>query len=82
LNLLAGIFARALAQLGTGAVAGLLGALAIEQIIDEGDKMLQGQGALILPFVALVMTLVGLLAALGPARAGLRIQPIEALREE
>ena len=81
-RLLAGIFARALAQLGTGAVAGLLGALALEQVIDEGDKMLQGQGAFILPLVALVMTLVGLLAARGPARAGLKIQPIEALREE
>jgi ABC-type antimicrobial peptide transport system permease subunit len=29
-----------------------------------------------------VIILVGLVAALGPARAGLKIQPIEALREE
>ena len=82
-RLLIGIFARALAQLGSGAAVGLLGAIAVDQIVvDEGDRILQGQGAVILPIVAVVMTLVGLVAALGPARAGLRIQPIEALREE
>jgi ABC-type antimicrobial peptide transport system permease subunit len=32
--------------------------------------------------VIALMSAVGLLAALGPARRGLRIQPIEALREE
>jgi hypothetical protein len=47
----------------------------------EGE-MFQGQGAVILPLVAVVMTVVGLLAALGPAQRGLRIQPKEALREE
>jgi ABC-type antimicrobial peptide transport system permease subunit len=34
------------------------------------------------PIVVLVMAAVGLLAALGPARQGLSIQPTEALREE
>jgi len=82
-RLLIGIFARALGQLGVGAAAGLVGAIAMDQlVVDEGDRILQGQGAVILPLVAIVMILVGLLAALGPARAGLRIQPIEALREE
>jgi hypothetical protein len=42
--------------------------------------MFQGPGAVILPIVALVMTAVGLVAALGPARWGLSIQPTEALR--
>jgi predicted permease len=79
-RLLAGIFSRALAQLGTGAAAGLLGALALDQVV-EGE-MLQGQGAVILPIVVLLMILIGVFAALGPARQGLRIQPIEALREE
>ena len=32
--------------------------------------------------VAAIMGVVGLLAAFGPARRGLRIQPMEALREE
>ena len=82
-RLLIGIFARALGQLGAGAAAGLLGAIALDQfVVDQGDRILQGQGAVILPIVAVVMILVGLVAALGPARAGLRIQPIEALREE
>jgi ABC-type antimicrobial peptide transport system permease subunit len=36
----------------------------------------------IVPLVILVMTIVGALAALGPARQGLRIQPTEALRDE
>jgi len=82
-RLLIGIFARALGQLGVGAAGGLLGAIALDQFaVDEGDRILHGQGAVILPIVAIVMILVGLVAALGPARAGLRIQPIEALREE
>jgi ABC-type antimicrobial peptide transport system permease subunit len=35
-----------------------------------------------LPGVVAVMFTVGLLAALGPARRGLAVQPTEALREE
>ncbi|HEX6215647.1 MAG TPA: FtsX-like permease family protein, partial [Vicinamibacterales bacterium] len=82
-RLLIGIFARALGQLGAGAAAGLLGAIAVDRIIvDEGDRILEGQGAVIVPIVALAMILVGALAAFGPARRGLKIQPIEALREE
>jgi ABC-type antimicrobial peptide transport system permease subunit len=44
--------------------------------------MFRGHGTVILPLVAVFMTAVGLLAALGPARRGLRIHLIEALREE
>ena len=58
----------------------MLGAVGLEQIL-EGE-MFQGHGAVILPIVAVLMTAVGLLAALGPARRGLSIQPTEALREE
>ncbi len=75
-----GFFARTLGQLGAGAAVGLLGAVGLEQVL-EGE-MFQGQGAVILPIVVLVMTTVGLLAAVGPARQGLSIQPTEALREE
>jgi len=39
-------------------------------------------GAVILPLVAVFMTVVGLLAALGPARRGLRLHPTDALRDE
>lgn len=79
-QLLLGIFSRALGQLGIGAVVGALGAIGVEQLL-EGD-MLQGQGAVILPLVAIVMVAVGFVSILGPARQGLRIQPTEALREE
>ncbi|HEX6213815.1 MAG TPA: FtsX-like permease family protein, partial [Vicinamibacterales bacterium] len=81
-RLLIGIFARALGQLGAGTAAGLLGAIAFDQIIDEGDQILQGQGALLVPIVIVTIMVVGVLAAIGPARRGLKIQPIEALREE
>jgi predicted permease len=79
-RILAGVFSRALGQLVAGALVGIGGAIALETIL-EGE-MFQGQGAVILPIVAVFMTAVGLLAALGPARRGLRIQPTEALREE
>ena len=79
-RILGGIFSRAFAQLSAGALAGMLGAVALEQIL-EGE-MFQGHGAVILPMVAVIMTTVGLLAALGPARRGLSSQPTEALREE
>jgi hypothetical protein len=56
------------------------GAAALESIIE--GAMFRGQGAVIVPGVILFMTAVGLLAAIGPARRGLSIQPTEALREE
>ena len=63
-RLLAGIFARAAAQLGAGAFVGLLLATAIV-------GPLEGRILLLLPVVATIMVIVGLLAALGPARRGL-----------
>jgi ABC-type lipoprotein release transport system permease subunit len=41
-----------------------------------------GWWRILLPTVAAVMFTVGILAALGPARRGLAVQPTEALREE
>jgi putative ABC transport system permease protein len=79
-RVLAGIFSRALGQLGIGAAVGFAGAVGLEQLA-EGEMFL-GQGAVLLPIVAVFMTIVGLLAAIGPARRGLSIQPTEALREE
>ena len=79
-QILRGIFARSFAQLGVGAMFGMIAAVAVERL--SGGEMLQGNGALVLPVVATGMTVIGLLAALGPARRGLQIQPTEALREE
>jgi ABC-type antimicrobial peptide transport system permease subunit len=39
-------------------------------------------GYVLLPAMALIMMVVGLIASIGPARRGLRIQPTEALRAE
>jgi putative ABC transport system permease protein len=76
-QVLGGIFARVGAQIGVGVLAGLGAALAINQ---AAGGMISRQLILLLPLVALIMTLVGLLAALGPARRGLAVQPTEALR--
>jgi predicted permease len=79
-RLLAGIFARAAVQIGSGAAIGLIAALGLEQVID--GPVLAAQRAVVVPTVILIMALVGLLATVGPARRGLAIHPIEALREE
>ena len=80
-HLVAAVFRRAFWQIGAGSAAGLLAAylvgryVPIEQI---GGLAIPG----ILPGTAAFMLLVGILAALGPARRGLRIDPTEALRSE
>jgi hypothetical protein len=79
-SILRSIFSRAMAQIAAGiaigaAVAGLL------DLASDGELM-GGHAAIILPTASLLMMLVGLLAALGPARRGLAIHPSEALREE
>jgi predicted permease len=78
-QILRGIFARAFLQLITGAAVGMALAVVLDKT-SEGDLM-EGRGAVLLPLVAAFMTVVGVLAALGPARRGLRIQPTEALRD-
>lgn len=79
-RLLGSIFAQALRQLGAGVLAGLGAAVLLDRA--AGGELLGGTGAVLLPAVAVLMLGVGLLAALGPARRGLRIQPVEALRAD
>jgi ABC-type antimicrobial peptide transport system permease subunit len=79
-QVLAGIFGRALRQLATGAVAGLV-LVALSDPL-TGGEMLAGRGAVLLPAMALVMIATGLVAAYGPARRALRIQPTDALRQD
>ncbi|MQA89912.1 MAG: FtsX-like permease family protein [Gemmatimonas sp.] len=77
-RLLASIFSRAAWQLSLGGLVGsLLGAALLFKVGLTGR-----QAAVLLVGVAVLMLTVGLLAAAGPARRGLRIQPMEALREE
>jgi putative ABC transport system permease protein len=79
-QLLRSIFTRAALQLAAGIVVGTVLALTINRA-SEGE-MLGTFGSALLPVTAVMMTIVGLFAAIGPARRGLRIQPTEALRAE
>jgi predicted permease len=79
-RLLTGIFAGAARQLGGGALAGLMVALALDRALGGGP--LSGKGILLVPIVAALFVGIGLLATWGPARRGLSIQPTEALRAE
>jgi ABC-type antimicrobial peptide transport system permease subunit len=45
-------------------------------------KTAAAEGAILLPAVVVIMMAVGLLAAIGPARRGLRIDPSESLRTD
>lgn len=80
-QLVAAVFRRAFWQIGAGSAVGILAAylvgryIPIEQI---GGLPIPG----VLPGAAAFMLLVGVLASLGPARRGLRIDPAESLRSE
>jgi putative ABC transport system permease protein len=79
-RILAGIFGRAAAQLATGVALGLMVATTLDWL---GDGTLTGGHTLmLLPSVLGVMSTVGLVAAVAPARRGLAVQPLEALRNE
>jgi putative ABC transport system permease protein len=79
-QILTSVLARATRQLAVGVGVGLALALALDRV--SGGELLDGKGAMLVPAVGLCMLVVGLLAAAGPARRGLRVQPTEALRAE
>ena len=79
IRIIGSIFSRAFLQLGAGAAVGLALGTGIEMA--SGGELMRGNGAVVLPAVAVVIITAGLLAALGPARRSLRIEPVEALRE-
>ena len=78
-RLLISIFSRAAGQLGAGVAAGMMFAVLLDTA--TGGDALGQAGLTVLPVIAIVMVGVGLMAAFGPARRGLRLQPTEALRE-
>jgi predicted permease len=79
-RLLTGIFTRASAQLLAGILFGVIGAVALDRLAGKGP--VRDGNSVVLLMTAVLMTTVGLLAAIGPARRGLAVQPTEALREE
>src|SRR3972149_3162685 len=79
-RLLAGIFSRASAQLGLGVLTGLVLAVAVSWA--GGRYLLPGRGVALVALAVALMVTIGLLAAPGPARRGLAVQPTEALKEE
>jgi hypothetical protein len=79
-RILAGVLTRATRQLALGVGIGLAAAVGLD--LASGGVLLQGTGLLLVPATAAFMLVVGLLAAAGPARRGLRVEPTEALRTE
>jgi len=78
--ILTSVLARATRQLAIGVGLGLVAAVALD--LAAGGELMAGTGLLLVPGTAAFMLVVGLLAAAGPARRGLRVQPTEALRAE
>jgi ABC-type lipoprotein release transport system permease subunit len=79
-RLLGSLFSHSARQLAIGVALGMAAACVLNWTM--GGEALDGRGVVLLPGVCLLMGATGLLATLGPARRGLRIQPMEALREE
>jgi hypothetical protein len=79
-RIVAGIFSRALGQLGVGAALGVASAAMLVKA--TGDNFVRANAAVVLPALAFFMMAVGFLAALGPARRCLGIEPTQALKEE
>jgi ABC-type antimicrobial peptide transport system permease subunit len=78
-RVLIGIFGRAGGQIGAGIAAGLTVAAALQWL---GTDIMGRRGFIFFPPVAVIMFVIGILAAIGPARRGLAVQPTEALRDE
>jgi len=79
-RILGSVLLRAARQLALGVGIGLLTAMLLDRL--AGGELMNGIGLLLVPATAAFMLLVGLVAAAGPARRGLRVQPTEALRSE
>lgn len=79
-QVISGVLSRAMGQIGAGIVVGLGIAGLLDHVMDGGFT--GGRGIYLLAAIAALMAAVGLVAAIGPARRALRIQPTEALKAE
>lgn len=79
-RIMVAIFSRSAVQLALGLVTGAAAGAMLDRL--AGGELLAGRAVILLPLVAAMMVLAGLLATLGPARRALRIHPVEALRQE
>jgi ABC-type antimicrobial peptide transport system permease subunit len=77
-SVLVGVLRKAAIQIATGIAIGTVVAGGVLQGLEGGRG--DPEGFLVLLGVAVFMAVLGIVAALGPARRALRIQPTEALR--
>jgi len=78
-RLMGAVFMRPARQLGLGLLLGALAAATLDRV--TGGQMLDGRAVLLVPLVAALMVVAGLLATLAPARRAMRIHPVQALRD-
>jgi ABC-type antimicrobial peptide transport system permease subunit len=78
--ILASIFRRTALQVGIGIAVGLTIAVGLDRVAN--GEFMASRRLILLPVVSLIMVAVVLVASIGPARRGLRIQPTEALKQE
>ena len=67
-------------QVALGLALGIVAVIAFEMA--SGGELLGGHGRFLIPIFGVLMALVAVIGALGPARRGLRISPTEALRSD
>jgi putative ABC transport system permease protein len=79
-RILGSVLRRAAMQLAIGVAAGLTLVVVVDRV--AGGQFTTTSGLVVIPATAIFMSIVGIIAAAGPARQGLRIQPTEALRSE
>ncbi len=79
MRVLRSVFSRVVVQVGIGVALGAVGAMMMTPI---DDAVLAKRLAMVTPVIALIMVVVGVVAAFGPARRSLRISPTEAVRAE
>jgi predicted permease len=77
-RVLAGVFSRVAVQIGLGMVVGIAAAIALDPLTGKDLPLTGG----LIPAVVLLVSVVGFVAAAGPARRGLRVQPIDALKAQ